>query len=278
MKKVLAFDCGGTNTRLALINEKYEIEKTFVTKTIVGDKEKWVENLIQMIDQFPLENVVAIGLGVPGEVDRKNGVIVELANVQVKDIKIREILEEKYHLPIYIRNDAEVACLGEAYLGAGKGKSRVVFLTISTGLGVSLCVDGKLQDYLTEVGHTACVYKNHVTEYEKIVSGLNICNLAKFNEIDSIKCAPEMFDGVRKNNPIACSLFNEWLNLLSSFIELIETSYSPNVICVTGGLMKSKDVYFKKLRKFHKEISICECHFKEDAGLIGAGVFAFNPQ
>lgn len=276
MKKVLAFDCGGTNTRLALINEKLEIEKSEVIPTVTCDKEKWINNLVKLIEKFPLENVVAISLGIPGVCDREKGVILDMSNVGIKDVEIRKILTQKFSLPVYIRNDAEVGCLGEAYSGSGKTFSRVFFITISTGLGGALCVDKINQDYVTEVGHTAFTYKNHLTEYEKLVSGLNIINLAKFNNINGVKTAREMFDGVRKNDQDCIVLFDEWLSILFKFFELIINSYNPDIICITGGLTKSKDLFLPKLQENFKNTKIVECFYKEEAGLYGSAVYGFQ--
>ena len=276
MKKVLAFDCGGTNTRLCLINEKFEIEKELVTPTPINNKEKWMNNIVSMIEKFSLEDVVAIGAGVPGQCDVEKGIILDMSNVHVFDIKFREILEEKFHLPIFVRNDAEVACLGEAYMGAGKGFERVFFITISTGLGGALCINEKIQDYIHEIGHTAYMYKNHISEYEKLVSGLNVHTLAEINNVKKIKTAKDMFDGVRKNDSECLMVFDEWLKVLNDFINLVKDTYLPEIICITGGLTKAKDLFFDKLIESHKEIKIVECKFGEHAGLYGASILAMQ--
>ena len=276
MKKVLAFDCGATNTRLALINEKFKIEKVLINPTPVNSKESWVQNLISLIEQFPIEDVVAISLGVPGVCDRENGVITDLPNVHITDIHIREILEEKYNIPVYLRNDAEVACLGEAYLGAGKGKSRVFFITISSGLGGALCVESINQDYVTEIGHTAYMYKGKLTEYEKLVSGVNIHNLTELNNHPEITSGRQLFDGVRNKDKACLEIFAEWKNILNDFIGLVCRTYFPDIICVTGGMTKAKDLYFPELKRKNRPTKIVECKFSEDAGLIGSGVYGFQ--
>lgn len=276
MKKVLAFDCGGTNTRLALINEKLHIEKLEVIPTVTFDKEKWISNIIELIEKFPLKNVVAISFGIPGVCDRENGIILDMPNVGIKGVEIRKILTQKFMLPVFIRNDAEVGCLGEAYSGAGKSFSRVFFVTISTGLGGALCVDKINQDYITEIGHTAFTYKNQLTEYEKLVSGLNLINLAKLNHINQITRAREMFEGVRKNNQNCIKLFNEWFSILTDFFNLIINSYNPDIICITGGLTKSKDLFLPKLQENFKNTKIIECFYKEEAGLYGSAIYGFQ--
>ena len=85
-----------------------------------------------------------------------------------------------------------------------------------------------------------------------------------------------MFDGVRKNNPEAVKLFTEWKFILNEFINLIINTYMPNVICITGGLTKSKDLFLDEIIQNHPETSIKECAFGEYAGLKGAAVLALQ--
>lgn len=275
MKKVLAFDIGGTNMRLALVNEKFEVEKRMDLSTVTGDPDAFMNNCIKLINEFPLEDVVAIGAGVPGVVNRETGEILDLPHVHIKNVQFGKILSEKFNLPVYLRNDAEVACLGEAYLGAGKDYERVFFITVSTGLGGALCVDQKNQDYVTEVGHTKFIYKNTIQEYG-LVSGINIIKLIKMNDIKGINSAKEMFDGIKAKDSEALRLYDEWFMILNKFVRLMIDSYTPDIICMTGGLMKAKDVFFKKLQDENPDANIVECHFSESAGIMGASVYAFQ--
>ena len=275
MKKVLAFDIGGTNMRCALVNEKFEVEKRIDLSTVTGDPEAFMNNCIKLVEQFPLEDVVAIGAGVPGVVNRETGEILDLPHVHIKNVQFGKILSEKFRLPVYLRNDAEVACLGEAYLGAGKDYERVFFITVSTGLGGALCVDQKNQDYVTEVGHTKFIYKNTLQEYG-LVSGVNIVKLIKMNDIKGIETARDMFHGVRDKNPEALRLYDEWFMILDKFVKLMVDSYVPDIICMTGGLMKAKDVFFEKLQKANPDVNIVECHFSESAGIMGASIYALQ--
>lgn len=274
MKKVLSFDIGGTNTRLALINERFEIEKELVTPTPSHDAEKFVENCLKMIEEFPLENVIGIGAGVPGVVDREKGIILDLPNVFVKDINFAEKIYEKFHLPLYLRNDAEVACLGEAYLGEGKGYERVVFITISTGLGGALCVDQKCQDYVTEVGHTLFPYKNGYYEYS-IISGIEIPNFAKLHGMN-FTSARGLFEAYKNGDKNALFLRDEWISVLNKFVRLMNDSYSPDIIVMTGGFMKNKEVFFPQIIEENPDILIKECKFSDKAGLMGAAVYALQ--
>lgn len=274
MKKFLAFDIGATNTRLALINQELQIEKELIKPTPFSDAEKFMETCVEMVKLFPLENVVAIGAGVPGVVDRKNAVILDLPNVKIKNIKFGEILTKEFKLPVYLRNDAEVACLGEAYAGAGKDSERVFFITISSGLGGALCVDKKCQDYVTEVGHTLFNYKNTIQEYS-IITGKRIGIFAKLNGSD-INDPKQAFSEMRKNTKLGKTLKKEWISIFDKFIKLMIASYSPDIICFTGGLFSEKDLFFDKLRKMNKTTNMVECEFGTRAGLVGAAIYAMQ--
>ncbi len=261
--------------RCALVNERFEVEKRIDLSTVTGDPDAFMNNCIKLVEQFPLEDVVAIGAGVPGVVNRETGEILDLPHVHIKNVQFGKILSGKFNLPVYLRNDAEVACLGEAYLGAGKDYERVFFITVSTGLGGALCVDQKNQDYVTEVGHTKFMYKDTLQEYG-LVSGINIVKLIKMNDVKGINSAKEMFDGIKANNPEALRLYKEWFMILDKFVKLMVDSYMPDIICMTGGLMKAKDVFFEQLKEANPDVNIVECYFSESAGIIGASVYALQ--
>lgn len=274
MKKVLAFDIGGTNTRLALVNENFEIEKSLVKPTPKNDKQAFLDNIYSLMDEFPLEDVIAVGAGVPGVVDIKTNKIIILPNVGIGDIELGKIFKEKYNLDLYLRNDAQVACLAEATLGKGKDYNRVFFVTISTGLGGSLCVDGVIQDYLTEVGHTLFKYKDGYQEFE-LAGGTNIHKLAVLNG-SNIQTAKDMFILASKGDKDALRLFEEWKHIIKSYFKLMNDSYLPDIFVVTGGLMKSKDMFFEEIKKSLPDTLVEECYFNEQAGLMGSAVYAFQ--
>lgn len=274
MKKVLAFDIGGTNTRLALVNEKFEIEKSLVKPTPVNDENKFLENIYSLMAEFPLDDVIAVGAGVPGVVDVKTATIITLPNVRIGNIPLGKIFKEKYGLDLYLRNDAQMACLAEASLGKGKDYERVFFVTISTGLGGSLCVNKVIQDYLTEVGHTLFKYKDGYQEFE-IAGGTNIHKLAKLNN-SNIQGGKDLFQRARSGDEEGVRVFNEWKYIITSYFKLMNDSYLPDIFVVTGGFMKEKDMFFEDIKKAVPDVRVSECHFNEQAGLFGSAVYAFQ--
>lgn len=277
MKKVLAFDIGGTNTRLALVNENYEVEKDLIYPTVSGSVDDFLALIKKIVIDLDvnLSEVCAVGAGVPGVVNKETGYIYDLPNVHIKDIDLGAFLKKEFNLPLFLRNDAEVACLAEATLGAGKKYDRVFFITISTGVGGSLCVDKEIQDYITEIGHTHYFYHGEYYEFEHIASGTGIVKLAALNGL-TIKNARELFELVTKKDEKATYVYKEWLTLLSDFITMVQNSYLPDIITFTGGVMKSKDLFFESLQELCPESNMVECHFSQGAGLMGAAVLAMQ--
>lgn len=274
MKKTLGLDIGGTNTRLAIINEKNEIERVLIKPTLTGDKDQFMKNILQGIEEFDLSNILSIGAGVPGVVNREDGSIIDLPNVHVKDIPFSKIIEERFHKKVFLRNDAEVACLGEAVSPLGKKYKRVLFITISTGLGVSLCVNQVIQDYVTEVGHTLFKYKDTCEEYS-ILTGAMFPVFTKLNGLGEVS-AKEFFTKVHEKDGKYLAVFEEWKKIFNQFLDLMINSYNPDLMVFTGGLMNNKDLFFDDFKAAHPDVQMEECYFKTNAGLVGAGRFALQ--
>ena len=277
MKKVLSFDIGGTNTRLALVNEYFIIEKELIYPTVRGSKEAFLESIKKIIIDLDvdMDEVSYIGAGVPGVVDRERGYIIDLPNVHIKDIALGEFLEKEFGKKLAIRNDAEVACLAEAVLGEGKDYDRVFFVTISTGLGGALCVSKENQDYVTEIGHTLFKFHDGYFEYEALASGTGLVKLCEYYGL-KVNNAGEFFGLVKQYDENAIRVYKDWLSILSDFIDMVQSSYMPDVICFTGGVMKAKDIFFEDLCTLNPYANMRECHFSEGAGIMGAAVYAFK--
>ena len=274
MRKALAIDIGGTNTRLAVVNDSFKIEQVVIKPTICNDKVKFMQNILDGIKELNLDGVESIGAGVPGVVDRQNGVILDLPNVHVQDINFAEILKKETGLKTYLRNDAEVACLAESFAPNVKKYSRIFFITISTGLGGALCVDKVIQDYVTEVGHTVANFDGFFEEFS-IVAG------SRFPVFAEHFCEPNltpkiMFEKTRQKDKKYQQFTVKWLQILNKFIRLMIDSYQPELVVFTGGFMKDKDVFFSQIKRAHKDVKIKETYFGTNSGLIGAALYALN--
>lgn len=276
MRKVIGLDIGGTNTRAALINENYEIEKTIIHDTVTGSLPSFLESVAGIIEELcpDRKEVVAIAGGVPGRV-RHDGYIYALPNIHIDSIPLQEYLHDRFLLPVRIINDAEVASLAEANVGPYKGAKSLYFVTISTGVGGALTINGKLRNSSYEVGHTLFEYKGMNYEFEKIASGTGIKTLCALNGIE-ISSAKEFFDNLRHGSPNFLPVYKDWISLLSSFFSMVQSLFEPEIIALTGGVMKSSGLFFEDLKKACPGCRLVPCAHGQEAGLLGAGVLGFQ--
>ena len=276
MKKVIALDIGGTNTRLALVNERYEIEAKLIRPTVTGNLDAFLHSVISIIeDGVPsFDGVIAIAMGVPGRV-RIDGYIDALPNIGIEHIPLGETVSKRFGLPAYVKNDAEVAALSEANVGPYKDVPSLYFVTISTGVGGALTRKGKLVNSSYEVGHTMTEYKGEIHEFEHMASGGYLPRLAKRNGIE-VASTLEFMNRVRAKDPEIMPVYEDWIGLLSDWFKMVHNLFEPEIFTVTGGVMKSKDIFFEDLKKAAAPCRIEECGCGQDAGLLGAAVYGFQ--
>jgi len=274
--KIIAADIGGTNSRFSLVDNRYELLRSAFKRTTLFNKEQFVDSIVDSIAELKddLKDVGAIVLGIPGPI-AEGGYVIDLPNIHIKDIPLGDILRQRFGLPVFIRNDAEMACFAEAALGNGKDYHRVFFITISTGLGGALVVDMGLEETPIEIGHTPYVYKGEVTYYEYLASGTGIINLSRINGLD-VDSANDFFQFVKIKDPAAMMVYGEWLKVLGDFLAHIEANYHPDIIVVTGGVFNAKSVFWDDLCARNPHSNLKECHFDQKAGLIGAACYAFQ--
>jgi glucokinase len=278
MAKIIALDIGGTNTRVALINEKYEIESVKISPTVVGNTDLFLANvkktILEAIPASAFKDVKALAMGVPGRV-RYDGFIYALPNIHIENVPLASFLSKEFHLPAYVINDAEVAALAEANVGPFKKAKSLYFVTISTGVGGALTINGELRNSSYEAGHTMTAYHGEVHEFEHMASGVGLRRLADMNGLE-ITDARQFFELVKNKNPLALSVYQDWIKLVADWLEMIYSAFTPEVFTLTGGVMKSAPLFFEDLRRAapHCHLELCGCG--QEAGLIGAAVLGFQ--
>ncbi len=276
MKKIISLDIGGTNTRVSLINERYEVEKTLIYDTVIGSTEKFLANAIKVIKDAITDysDVIAISAGVPGRV-RENGFIDALPNVHITNVPFSEVLSKEFNLPVFALNDAQAAALAEANVGEWHKYKKVYFTTISTGIGGAFCVDGKLKNSSNEAGHTLINYKGKLWETEHLASGTGIIRLCDANGL-YVANAREFFEMVENKNNLALRIYSDWISILAGWFNMIQALYEPEVFTLTGGVMKSAKLFFNDLQGATPNANLQIAGCGQMAGLLGAAVYGFQ--
>lgn len=160
----IGIDLGGTSIKMGMIDKQgrllYSLENPTPVKDgyqgVIEAFDTMLNNLLK-VHGYTQEHVQGIGIGVPAFLDLKKGIVIELVNLQWKNVPLKELLSEKWSVPIKIDNDANAAALGEMWAGAGKGKTHLLCITIGTGIGGGIIINGDIYHGVNgmagEVGH-----------------------------------------------------------------------------------------------------------------------------
>lgn len=276
METIIALDIGGTNIRIAVVDKDLNILYFKKEKTTRNDKRLFLDNVKKMVKEISIEqyNVKAISIGVAGRV-RKENAIDELPNIGIKNIDLVTLLNDEFHLPVFVKNDAEMAVIAHANSSIGKLYKRVYFVTISTGLGGALAIDGEIANYSKEIGHTPFLYKGKLHDLESIVAGRGIVKLARMNGLE-ISSARELFELVKINDPLAVNIFEDWINLIEDFFRFVDSAFRPDVYFVGGGFMNEKELFFNRLKRDLHGLNLLADELKDEVTLIGAAIYGFG--
>ncbi len=246
-KSVIGIDLGGTNVRVGKVVD-YKIEK-IVSREISsnGTERKVIDEIIECIGEVIDESVIGIGVGVPSVVDIEKGIIYDVQNIPSwKEVKLKEILECKFQVPVYINNDANCFVVGEKYFGVGKNYDNIVGLIIGTGLGSGIYFDNKLfAGANCGAGEFGMIsYKDRTYEY--------YCS-AQFFKNEYGLTGNELYNKAKKNDKEALKIFKEFGVHLGNVIATIVLAVDPDVIILGGSVGKSFDFYRESVYKVLSE-------------------------
>ena len=292
MKTYIGVDLGGTNVRAAIVDEegKVLVQKKSPSYAQEG-KEKVMNTIINLIKSLPdYESCSGIGVGVPGPCDEKTGSMVLATNLPgFEGYSIANKLEETFHMPSFIDNDANVAALAEALVGAGKGKKVVYYVTLSTGIGGGLvingeCISGK-HGFTGEIANIIIDRNRSKVNYlavgaiENEASGIAITRKANEKASKKYKHAGEVFEDAHNGNPVAKEIVDNVARDLAQLFATIACVCDPDIFILGGGMMQSSDLFLPSVIEKFKEISHTQLHDDEfvlasleEPGVIGAAM------
>jgi glucokinase len=217
-----------------------------------------IEQLIQAtFDYVHASSLLGIGIGATGPVDAVRGVINNPYTLKGwSNVPIVERLNKTFNVPVRLENDADVAALGEYWQGAGREAKRLYAVTVGTGVGTSLIVDGKIYRGVDgshpEGGHQLIdpngpkCYCGHRGCWESLISGSAISNLAQESKnMDASTIA----EAARAGDPAALSIMQKAARDFSLGIVNIISFFVPDVIVLSGGVMKSADLFLPTLEE-----------------------------
>ncbi len=238
-KIILGIDMGGTNIRAGLVNE-HKI-KSITSRRVngKGSIKEVLQDVFNLTDDLIHSSVTSIGIGVPALVDLEEGIVYDAVYIPSwKEVPLKKLMEERYHLPVLINNDANCFALGEFYFGKGKGVSPMIGLTIGTGLGSGIIINKKLYagkncgagefgmvDYLDKC-------------YEYYASGQFFQNVYQMD-------GEVVFNLAAKSDRRAIKMYEQMGMHLGNAIRMIMYTYDVELI-ILGGSVRHAWPYFSK--------------------------------
>ncbi len=295
MSVFLGIDWGGTYIKAGVVTSKGKIlEKTVYSSSQLKEKSAFISEIKRLKNKFAKYNIKAVGIGAPGIIDIEKGFIYYLPNVSGwKNFPLKAILKKELKTPIFIDNDANVFALAEVRKGAGKGKSRAIFLTLGTGLGGAVIFDGKILEGKTsaaELGHVSISTDGRRcgcggTGCIETFTGSNYL-LERYRQLKKIKVAPkevkEIFDKARLGEKEAIIIWREFSIHLGKFLAGMINIFNPQIIIIGGGISGAFNLFKPMLLKAikgqvmwpnFKGIKLVKAELK-DSGITGAALLA----
>lgn len=291
MKYYIGIDIGGTNLRAAILDEECNlIDKFKILNEVQKGPEYNLDKLISGIEERWLDKeIISVGVGCPGPLDIKNGTILITPNLKTwENFRLKEYLENKFKLPVFVNNDANVAGYSEAMVGAGKNAESVYYITLSTGVGGGFIYKGQVvsgfNSVAAEIGNMIInedTYKHSNMNYgglEGQCSGINIARIAS-NIKGKELTTKDVFEGAENGDLELKDILNQWTVNVSKAIANLVVTVDPEVIVLGGSVIMNNPSYLDNikeevLKRVYEgvKVNIKLAQIGDDTGLIGAAL------
>jgi len=297
-KFIIGIDLGGTNLKIALLDLKYRIKNKNVLRTQEFiQKESLILAIVDSINNIIESNklkrtsILGIGLGLPGPIDTWRGIVHFFPNIPGwKEVNLKRILEKRLRLPVFVDNDAKLMCLAEHKLGAAKGSDNAVCLTLGTGVGGGIIINGGLyrgsSNAAGEIGHVPLNERGPRCNcggygcLEAYIGNNRILARGRklFKRDISLE---ELSYKALKQNRKAKTLWKTFAQRLGVALVGTINLLNPDCIVIGGGVAEAGRLLFDNVRKVilkramsvqAGQVKIFKAKLGNDAGLIGAAI------
>jgi len=310
-KKLIGIDIGGTTVKIAFLSWDGEIIKKWEIPTRTENKGEYIlSDIAQSIKTeianlgLTIEHFQGAGVGVPGPVQLNVGYLPIAVNLGgFGDLNINDELGALLSLPVITDNDANVAALGEMWLGSGDGSDNVVVYTLGTGVGGGIIVNGQIVSGFSgaggEIGHMPIIAEDNELCFacncgakgclETVCSATGVVRVAQhllekettastLRTLDTIT-AKDVFDAAKAEDAIAQQVVDIFGKYLAKGMELLSVTVNPSVYVIGGGVSKAGNILLEAVKKHFgsnifnpaiKNVDIKFARLGNDAGVIGA--------
>jgi len=315
-KFYLGIDLGGTDIKVAVIDTEFNIVEKHVVPTL---PKRSVEEIISdmaaagktAVEKAGLSenDIIHVGVGVPGTVNSKTNVVVLAPNVGWRNVDFIPIFKKFWDIPVFLGNDADAAALGEVYAGVARGYDNAVVLTLGTGVGGGFVFDKKIFTgcgFGTEPGHIiivvdgepcGCGARGCLESYASVTALIREAKCIMKKYPDSMLhdlCERDesringrvIFEAAKKNDPAAMQIVADYVKYLGAGIASLCNALRPQVVILGGGVCNAGEPLFGPLDKIVESLifvteegeipPILKAELGNDAGVIGAALFGIG--
>ncbi len=311
----IGIDIGGTSIKGAAVDCNGKVYETFSMPFIKGEPgvitiRKLASLVKDYISRLNLEKeVIGIGIGSPGTLNVAEGVVEYANNLGWDQLRVADIIHETLPYPVRLTNDANAAALGEAKYGAGKEYSNIIMLTLGTGVGGGIIIDGKLYEgnlgKAGELGHVVvqvdgepctCGRNGCLEAYASATALIRETKKAMRSNKRSLlwKLCPDIdlvsgkipFEAAKQGDKVAIDVLDNYIKYLGEGILNFCNIFRPNVVVLSGGIANAGDYLFDRVNKYiadrnygykmTPEVKVVPAELGYDSGKIGAAALFFE--
>lgn len=306
-KIYVGVDVGGTTVKLGICDAEGTLLQTYEGPTevnkgsdaILHNIAKYARQIVEE-SSYEWEQVGGVGIGIAGFLDIPNGIVKTSGNLHLKNVDLKGFLEKELNTIIKVNNDANVAALGEAWAGAGRGVDNCVMYTLGTGVGGGIIIDGKIVEGFDsvagEIGHMAIVPDLEAIQcgcgkmgcLETVSSATGIIRMAKeavargdrtsLVDVENIM-AKDVLDAAKAGDEVAMRIVSRAAYYLGRSMAMMSVILNPEYYIIGGGVAKAgeflfdqiKEVFEKYTQDASKEgVKIVPAVLGNNAGVVGA--------
>jgi glucokinase len=292
----IGVDVGGTKIAAGVVDRQGKILRQIERPTETGSEEKLLALLDEVVESLLVDEVVAIGFGLPSTIDQREGRVVGSVHIPLEGVDFRGRMAGTVSVPVALDNDANSAAIAEWMVGAGRGARHMIMLTLGTGVGGGLILDGK--PYRGFVGAGAEL-GHFVLEYGGEPCGGNCTGHGHFEQLASGRAADraaerilgagasgrELVEAAREGHAEALEAIVEIGKRIGAGIGSLVNIFNPEVVVLGGGFSQARDLFLEPALETMREealppgrdlVRVVPALLGPDAGLVGAGFVGFE--
>ena len=291
-ERVVGVDVGGTKILAGIVDASGKVEHRRERPTELDSQDRLIEEIGAAAEELLDDSVAAVGFGLPSRIDQQTGRVDGSVNVPLQNVALRNPLMERLGRPVALENDGNAAALAEHRAGAGRGSQSMVMLTLGTGVGGGVVIDGRLLREGGELGHTVLVYdgipcqgmctgRGHLEAYVSGTAAAKLAREAFGPAVDAHRLVRLAAEGDSTAVEILDGIGRKLGAAIGSFVNI----FRPQLVVIGGGFASAGDFLLgpagetmrrEALPPARDRAEIVRAELGTAAGVIGAALVAYD--